>query len=176
MSVFFIFFKCHELFLAASAAEEVIPCYAQQLRERVRPDMITLGSLSLQQVSATKRNICVIIPYSPAHQPCPLCCVSEVWLMDTECVRVSAFVCLFVYCMSNLLYWIHVSHSTLVSVLSAFSFYNLNFFFLHLFSQILQNLSCEISFLKQTFKVFERLYCSFILSSKLVHGFQLYPL
>uniref|UniRef100_A0A3P9PVM5 Uncharacterized LOC103482507 n=1 Tax=Poecilia reticulata TaxID=8081 RepID=A0A3P9PVM5_POERE len=36
------------------AAEEVIPCYAQQLRERVRPDMITLGSLSLQQVSATK--------------------------------------------------------------------------------------------------------------------------
>uniref|UniRef100_M3ZYQ9 Uncharacterized LOC102232759 n=1 Tax=Xiphophorus maculatus TaxID=8083 RepID=M3ZYQ9_XIPMA len=40
------------------AAEEVIPCYAQQLRERVRPDMITLGSLSLQQVSATKGNIC----------------------------------------------------------------------------------------------------------------------
>ncbi|KAM4544136.1 uncharacterized protein ofcc1 [Fundulus diaphanus] len=34
---------------AARAAEEVIPCYAQQLRERVRPDMITLGSLSLQQ-------------------------------------------------------------------------------------------------------------------------------
>ncbi|XP_038142660.1 uncharacterized protein ofcc1 [Cyprinodon tularosa] len=34
---------------SASAAEEVIPCYAQQLRERVRPDMITLGSLSLQQ-------------------------------------------------------------------------------------------------------------------------------
>ncbi|XP_043960388.1 uncharacterized protein ofcc1 [Gambusia affinis] len=31
------------------AAEEVIPCYAQQLREHVRPDMITLGSLSLQQ-------------------------------------------------------------------------------------------------------------------------------
>ncbi|XP_030612076.1 uncharacterized protein ofcc1 [Archocentrus centrarchus] len=30
-------------------AEEVIPHYAQQLRERVRPDMITLGSLSLQQ-------------------------------------------------------------------------------------------------------------------------------
>uniref|UniRef100_A0A3Q3VXF9 Uncharacterized protein n=1 Tax=Mola mola TaxID=94237 RepID=A0A3Q3VXF9_MOLML len=50
-------------------AKEVIPHYAQQLRERVRPDMITLGSLSLQQVSATKRNICVIIPYSPAHQP-----------------------------------------------------------------------------------------------------------
>uniref|UniRef100_A0A8C9XYU9 Orofacial cleft 1 candidate gene 1 protein n=1 Tax=Sander lucioperca TaxID=283035 RepID=A0A8C9XYU9_SANLU len=49
-------------------AEEVIPHYAQQLRERVRPDMITLGSLSLQQVRATKRNICVISPYSPAHQ------------------------------------------------------------------------------------------------------------
>ncbi|KAM4718248.1 uncharacterized protein ofcc1 [Anableps anableps] len=32
------------------AAEEVIPCYAQQLRERVRHDMITLGSLSLQQI------------------------------------------------------------------------------------------------------------------------------
>uniref|UniRef100_A0A3Q1BU10 Orofacial cleft 1 candidate gene 1 protein n=1 Tax=Amphiprion ocellaris TaxID=80972 RepID=A0A3Q1BU10_AMPOC len=38
-------------------AEEVIPHYAQQLRERVRPDMIMLGSLSLQQVRATKRNI-----------------------------------------------------------------------------------------------------------------------
>uniref|UniRef100_A0A8C2XDW6 Orofacial cleft 1 candidate gene 1 protein n=1 Tax=Cyclopterus lumpus TaxID=8103 RepID=A0A8C2XDW6_CYCLU len=59
-----------------STAEEVIPHYAQQLRERVRPDMITLGSLSLRQVRATKRKICVIIPYSPAHQPCPLCCVS----------------------------------------------------------------------------------------------------
>uniref|UniRef100_A0A3Q2ZRT7 Orofacial cleft 1 candidate 1 n=1 Tax=Kryptolebias marmoratus TaxID=37003 RepID=A0A3Q2ZRT7_KRYMA len=35
-------------------AEEVIPCYAQQLRERVRPDMITLGSLSLQQQLAQK--------------------------------------------------------------------------------------------------------------------------
>ncbi|XP_078147669.1 uncharacterized protein ofcc1 [Centroberyx gerrardi] len=32
-------------------AEEVIPHYAQQLRERVRPDMITLGSLSLQQAA-----------------------------------------------------------------------------------------------------------------------------
>uniref|UniRef100_A0A3Q3ICF7 Orofacial cleft 1 candidate gene 1 protein n=1 Tax=Monopterus albus TaxID=43700 RepID=A0A3Q3ICF7_MONAL len=57
-------------------AEEVIPHYAQQLRECVQPDMITLGSLSLQQVRATKRSICVIIPYSPAHQPCPLCCLS----------------------------------------------------------------------------------------------------
>ncbi|KAM6900531.1 uncharacterized protein ofcc1 [Xenentodon cancila] len=36
-------------------AEEVIPHYAQQLRERVRPDMITLGSLSLQQQIAQKR-------------------------------------------------------------------------------------------------------------------------
>ncbi|XP_059182506.1 uncharacterized protein ofcc1 [Centropristis striata] len=35
-------------------AEEVIPHYAQQLRERVRPDMITLGSLSLQQQAAQK--------------------------------------------------------------------------------------------------------------------------
>ncbi|XP_074478828.1 uncharacterized protein ofcc1 [Sebastes fasciatus] len=34
--------------------EEVIPHYAQQLRERVRPDMITLGSLSLQQQAAQK--------------------------------------------------------------------------------------------------------------------------
>ncbi|XP_033494445.2 uncharacterized protein ofcc1 [Epinephelus lanceolatus] len=34
--------------------EEVIPHYAQQLRERVRPDMITLGSLSLQQQVAQK--------------------------------------------------------------------------------------------------------------------------
>uniref|UniRef100_A0A672IQI0 Orofacial cleft 1 candidate gene 1 protein n=1 Tax=Salarias fasciatus TaxID=181472 RepID=A0A672IQI0_SALFA len=42
-------------------ADEVIPQYAQQLRERVRPDMITLGSLSLQQVSATKRNICPLV-------------------------------------------------------------------------------------------------------------------
>ncbi|XP_041824344.1 uncharacterized protein ofcc1 [Melanotaenia boesemani] len=39
-------------------AEKVIPHYAQQLRERVRPDMIMLGSLSLQQVRATKKNIC----------------------------------------------------------------------------------------------------------------------
>ncbi|CAL8293148.1 unnamed protein product [Lota lota] len=30
-------------------APVLIPCYAQQLRERVLPDMITLGSLSLQQ-------------------------------------------------------------------------------------------------------------------------------
>uniref|UniRef100_A0A3B4B564 Uncharacterized protein n=1 Tax=Periophthalmus magnuspinnatus TaxID=409849 RepID=A0A3B4B564_9GOBI len=35
-------------------AEDVIPRYTRQLRERVRPDMITLGSLSLQQVRATK--------------------------------------------------------------------------------------------------------------------------
>ncbi|KAG7216793.1 hypothetical protein INR49_021191 [Caranx melampygus] len=35
-------------------AEEVIPHYAQQLRERVQPDMITLGSLSLQQRAAPK--------------------------------------------------------------------------------------------------------------------------
>ncbi|KAK5850153.1 hypothetical protein PBY51_014426 [Eleginops maclovinus] len=34
--------------------EEEIPHYAQQLRERVRPDMITLGSLSLQQQTAQK--------------------------------------------------------------------------------------------------------------------------
>ncbi|XP_060921100.1 uncharacterized protein ofcc1, partial [Labrus mixtus] len=33
-------------------AKEAIPRYAQQLRERVRPDMITLGSLSLQQHAA----------------------------------------------------------------------------------------------------------------------------
>ncbi|KAM4534489.1 uncharacterized protein ofcc1 [Odontesthes bonariensis] len=39
------------------AAEEVIPHYAQQLRERVRPDMITLGSLSLQQQMAQKRPV-----------------------------------------------------------------------------------------------------------------------
>ncbi|MEQ2278554.1 hypothetical protein AMECASPLE_000145 [Ameca splendens] len=39
---------------AGRAAEEVIPCYAQQLRERVRPDMITLGSLSLQQQTDQK--------------------------------------------------------------------------------------------------------------------------
>ncbi|XP_067343104.1 uncharacterized protein ofcc1 [Channa argus] len=35
-------------------AEELIPHYTQQLRERVRPDMITLGSLSLQQVNKNK--------------------------------------------------------------------------------------------------------------------------
>lgn len=45
--------------------EEVIPRYAQQLRERMLPDMITLGSLSLEQVRATKRNISVI---SHIHQ------------------------------------------------------------------------------------------------------------
>ncbi|KAM3592996.1 uncharacterized protein V6R79_003392 [Siganus canaliculatus] len=36
------------------SAKEVIPHYAQQLRERVRPDMITLGSLSLQQQTTEK--------------------------------------------------------------------------------------------------------------------------
>ncbi|KAK2886347.1 hypothetical protein Q8A73_020293 [Channa argus] len=35
-------------------AEELIPHYTQQLRERVRPDMITLGSLSLQQSPVTR--------------------------------------------------------------------------------------------------------------------------
>uniref|UniRef100_UPI0037E719C5 uncharacterized protein ofcc1 n=1 Tax=Semicossyphus pulcher TaxID=241346 RepID=UPI0037E719C5 len=35
-------------------AKEAIPHYAQQLRERVRPDMITLGSLSLQQQAAQR--------------------------------------------------------------------------------------------------------------------------
>lgn len=49
-------------FMAAveEGEEEVIPRYAQQLRERVLPDMITLGSLSVEQVRATKRNIYVI--------------------------------------------------------------------------------------------------------------------
>lgn len=77
--------------------EGVIPHYTQQLQDHVQPDMITLGSLSLQQVSATKRNICVIIPYSLAHQPCPLCRVSlafsngyhvHVCVLCGECARV----------------------------------------------------------------------------------------
>ncbi|CAJ1082411.1 uncharacterized protein ofcc1 [Xyrichtys novacula] len=38
----------------ARTAKEAIPHYAQQLRERVRPDMITLGSLSLQQQAAQR--------------------------------------------------------------------------------------------------------------------------
>ncbi|KAM8881627.1 uncharacterized protein ofcc1 [Synchiropus picturatus] len=37
-------------------AQEVIPDYAQRLRESVQPDMITLGSLSLQQQTAQKRH------------------------------------------------------------------------------------------------------------------------
>lgn len=95
------------LLLAVRIAEEVIPHYAQQLRERVQPDMITLGSLSLQQVRATKRNICVISPYSPAHQPCPLCCVSVALVNGhrvCSCVRAHLsfffFVCseAYVYC------------------------------------------------------------------------------
>ncbi|XP_041670644.1 uncharacterized protein ofcc1 [Cheilinus undulatus] len=40
-----------------STAKEAIPHYAQQLRERVRPDMITLGSLSLQQQAAQKGTV-----------------------------------------------------------------------------------------------------------------------
>ncbi|XP_071342021.1 uncharacterized protein ofcc1 [Trachinotus anak] len=40
--------------LKMQIAEEVIPHYAQQLRERVQPDMITLGSLSLQQRAAQR--------------------------------------------------------------------------------------------------------------------------
>lgn len=42
------------LLLAVRAAKEAIPRLAQQLRRSAPPDMITLGSLSLQQVSATK--------------------------------------------------------------------------------------------------------------------------
>lgn len=62
------------LLLAVRAAKEAIPRLAQQLRRSAPPDMITLGSLSLQQVSTTKgKNICVIIPHSPPHQPRPLC-------------------------------------------------------------------------------------------------------
>uniref|UniRef100_A0A667Z9G2 Orofacial cleft 1 candidate gene 1 protein n=1 Tax=Myripristis murdjan TaxID=586833 RepID=A0A667Z9G2_9TELE len=40
-----------EITVKMRPAEEMIPRYAQQLRERVRPDMITLGSLSLQQAT-----------------------------------------------------------------------------------------------------------------------------
>uniref|UniRef100_A0A3Q2XUF7 Uncharacterized protein n=1 Tax=Hippocampus comes TaxID=109280 RepID=A0A3Q2XUF7_HIPCM len=56
-------------------SEEVVARRARPARERARADMITLGSLSLQQVSykATKRNICVMVPYSPARRPHPLC-------------------------------------------------------------------------------------------------------
>uniref|UniRef100_A0A4W5NIY0 Orofacial cleft 1 candidate gene 1 protein n=1 Tax=Hucho hucho TaxID=62062 RepID=A0A4W5NIY0_9TELE len=44
-------------FMAAveEGEEEVIPRYAQQLRERVLPDMITLGSLSLEQDTHLQR-------------------------------------------------------------------------------------------------------------------------
>ncbi|XP_029935238.1 uncharacterized protein ofcc1 isoform X3 [Myripristis murdjan] len=43
-----------EITVKMRPAEEMIPRYAQQLRERVRPDMITLGSLSLQQQATQK--------------------------------------------------------------------------------------------------------------------------
>ncbi|KAK7881587.1 hypothetical protein WMY93_029996 [Mugilogobius chulae] len=42
--------------LKVRTAEDAIPHYAQQLRERVRPDMITLGSLSLQQKGEQKES------------------------------------------------------------------------------------------------------------------------
>uniref|UniRef100_A0AAV2LBP5 Uncharacterized protein n=1 Tax=Knipowitschia caucasica TaxID=637954 RepID=A0AAV2LBP5_KNICA len=42
--------------LKARTAEDAVPQYAQQLRERVRPDMITLGSLSLQQKGPQKES------------------------------------------------------------------------------------------------------------------------
>uniref|UniRef100_A0A3P8YWU4 Uncharacterized protein n=1 Tax=Esox lucius TaxID=8010 RepID=A0A3P8YWU4_ESOLU len=50
----------HGRFMAgvAESEEEVIPRYAQQLREL--PDMITLGSLSLEQVRVTKRKIYIL--------------------------------------------------------------------------------------------------------------------
>uniref|UniRef100_A0A8C6WMW9 Uncharacterized protein n=1 Tax=Neogobius melanostomus TaxID=47308 RepID=A0A8C6WMW9_9GOBI len=78
-------------------AEDVIPHYAQQLRERVRPDMITLGSLSLQQKgpqkesdwekrkrrlvdfftgknqSTIQNNSAVVLQDSPAPQPVEVC-------------------------------------------------------------------------------------------------------
>ncbi|NP_001116392.1 orofacial cleft 1 candidate gene 1 protein [Oryzias latipes] len=44
-----------EITVKTRTAEEVIPHYAQQLRERVQPDMITLGSLSLQQQQAPNK-------------------------------------------------------------------------------------------------------------------------
>lgn len=64
---YFIFDECYSssssdssvinlaLFFAARSSEEAIPHYSRKLQEHVQPDMITLGSLSLQQVSATKR-------------------------------------------------------------------------------------------------------------------------
>lgn len=107
-------------------AKEVIPLYAQQLRERVGPDMITLGSLSLQQVSATKRNICVIIPYSPAHQPCPLCCVSVAFanghiVCTCVCVHLSVVLSVYMY--------ICVLHTQLTNFLVLFAFAPLFVFF-----------------------------------------------
>lgn len=107
------------LFLAVRTAKEVIPLYAQQLRERVGPDMITLGSLSLQQVSATKRNICVIIPYSPAHQPCPLCCVSVAFangniVCTCVCVHLSVVLSVYMY--------MCVLHTQLTNFLVLFAF------------------------------------------------------
>ncbi|XP_072306697.1 uncharacterized protein ofcc1 [Eucyclogobius newberryi] len=42
--------------LKVRTAEDVIPHYTQQLRERVRPDMITLGSLSPQQEGQQKES------------------------------------------------------------------------------------------------------------------------
>ncbi|XP_056155177.1 uncharacterized protein ofcc1 [Lampris incognitus] len=54
--------KNNDVYVKMRTVEEVISRYAQQLRERVRPDMITLGSLSLQQVRATKRTICSLSP------------------------------------------------------------------------------------------------------------------
>ncbi|KAL1006386.1 hypothetical protein UPYG_G00071700 [Umbra pygmaea] len=48
----------HRRFMAAATVEsegEVIPHYAQQLRERVLPDMITLGSLSTEQDAHLQR-------------------------------------------------------------------------------------------------------------------------
>lgn len=92
------------LFFAVRSNEEVIPCYSRQLREHVQPDVITLGSLSLQQVSATKRKycICVIIPYSPAYQPGPLCPVS---LASSNGHRVHMCVyCAVCMCLSLLLF------------------------------------------------------------------------
>ncbi|KAG8009381.1 Orofacial cleft 1 candidate gene 1 protein-like protein, partial [Nibea albiflora] len=54
--------------LPVSPAKEVIPHYAQQLRERVRPDMITLGSLSLQQLHPKKVCMCIYTYFQQAAQ------------------------------------------------------------------------------------------------------------
>lgn len=161
----------------------MIPHYAQQPREHVQPDMITLGSLSLQQVSATKRNICVIIPYSPAHQPCPLCRVSlafsnghnvHMHVYSALCVLISDV--LFTFCPISLSSSILLRHDIQILDITKY----LHWFYLHMCNtELIVYPVCILNFVVHyywgrskafSFSLFKKNRAWLVLISPEVHG------